>query len=538
MKKTVDGRRKLPVNQIPVALQNGVTAQQGGDLPRAEFHYQTILRDHPKHPDALNLMGTLGLEAKKYDTALGYFRKALKQDPRNRAYLYNQASAQLRLGKAQHALDTLRKATGLHPKFAKNWVLAGRTEAQLGRHDAALAAYDKAIGLNANDPKVAVERAEVLVNLGQMDAASAIFRTAIAAGQNTVKAMAGLSVAHKFKPDDTEPDAMVQALDQPDLSAKDRKSLRYAAGKALADQKRYDAAFAQFATAKTEANDDFSMKLHREAYGRIKDIFTADRIAEKAAHGHASEKPVFIVGMPRSGTTLTEQILASHPQIAGAGELSDLRKIARDLGRGDLNPRKFETGVCNLTSGQTRKLAGQYLSVLKRHSATADRVVDKLPHNFELIGLICILFPNARIIHCQRSAMDTCVSCFTHNFSSAHGYNGDLETLGQYYRAYADLMAHWDGILPGRILHSRYEDLIADQEAASRRLIDWTGLDWDDACLSFQNTERLVTTPSRWQVRQPIYKTSMRSWEKYADHLRPLQKALGPLADDSGRPLT
>ena len=134
--------------------------------------------------------------------------------------------------------------------------------------------------------------------------------------------------------------------------------------------------------------------------------------------------------------------------------------------------------------------------------------------------------------------MDTCVSCFTHNFSSAHGYNGDLETLGEYYRAYADLMAHWDNILPGRILHSRYEDLIADQEAASRRLIDWTGLDWDDACLSFQNTERLVTTPSRWQVRQPIYKTSMRSWEKYADHLGPLQKALGPLADYSGRPLT
>lgn len=531
MKNTLGERRKLRANQIPVALQNGVAAHQSGDLPRAEFHYQTILRDHPKHPDALNLMGTLALEAKKYDIALGYFRKALKQEPRNKAYLYNQASAQIHLGKAQHACDTLRKATGLYPKFAKNWVLVGRAEAQLGRHDAALAAYDKAVALKSDDPEIAVERAEVLVNLGQMDAASDIFRQAIASGQNAVKAMKGLSVARKFKPDDPEPDKMLQALDQPGLKAEEIQILRYSAGKALADQKRYDAAFEQFATAKAEAKGGFSMKMHHQAYGRIKDIFTADHIAEKAALGHTSQKPVFIVGMPRSGTTLTEQILASHPQIAGAGELSDLRKVARDLGRGDLNPEIFGRGVRNMSRGQVRKLAGQYLSVLKQHSATADRVVDKLPHNYELIGLILMLFPNAKIIHCQRSAMDTCVSCFTHNFSTAHGYNEDLETLGKYYRAYADLMAHWDDILPGRILHSRYEDLIADQETASRRLIDWTGLEWDDACLSFQKTERLVTTPSRWQVRQPIYKSSMRSWEKYADHLGPLQKALGPLAE-------
>ncbi|WP_341365543.1 sulfotransferase [Yoonia sp. BS5-3] len=531
MKNTAAARRKLPVSQISQTLQNGAAAQSAGDLPRAEFFYQTILRDHPKHADALNLMGTLALEAKKYDVALGYFRKALKQHPRGKAYLYNQASAQLHLNKAQHAVETLRKATGLYPTFAKFWVLSGRAQAQLGQHDAALAAYDKALALQSDDPAIAVERADVLVNLGQMDAAAAVFRQAIAAGQNTVKAMAGLSVAHKFQADDPEPDAMLAALDAPALTDAERKALRYATGKALADQKRYDAAFAQFTAAKTEAKDGFSMQMHREAYGRIKQIFTADQIAEKAVHGHLSERPVFIVGMPRSGTTLTEQILASHPQIAGAGELSDLRKIARTLGRGDLDPGKFGQEIGALGKGQIRKLASQYLSVLKQHSSSAARVVDKLPHNFELIGLILMLFPKAKIIHCQRSAMDTCVSCYTHNFSAAHGYNGDLQTLGKYYRAYADLMAYWDKILRGRILHSRYEDLISDQESASRRLIDWVGLDWDPACLAFQKTERLVKTPSRWQVRQPIYKTSMRSWEKYAAHLGPLQKALGPLAE-------
>ena len=524
--------QKLSAKNALATLQQGVAAQRAKDFQRAEFCYQSVLRENPKHPDALNLMGTLAREAQKNTVAISYFRKALKQRPRDPSILYNLASAQIVEDKPKNALETLRTLTAIDDKSVRGWVLVGRANAKLGDHTAALAAFDKAVALDPEDSIATVERGEILVELGQMDAAAEIFRSAIASNRNTIKAMSGLSVAHRFKPDDPEPDQMLAQLERSDLSANQRKGLRYAAGKALADQKRYDAAFAQFTTAKTETGDTFPLDLHRAAYARMKTCFNADLLAEKRALGHPSDRPIFIVGMPRSGTTLTEQILASHGQITGAGELPDMRKIAASLGRGDLDKDLFARNVAKLTKGQINKLASQYLAVLKQHSSSSARVVDKLPHNYELIGLISILFPNAQIIHCQRSPMDTCVSCFTHNFSSAHGYNGDLETLGHYYHAYVDLMDHWERVLPGRILHSRYEDLIDDQTAASRRLIAWTGLAWDDACLSFQNTERMVKTPSRWQVRQPIYKTSMASWKKYAAHLQPLQKVLGPLAED------
>lgn len=524
-------QQKLPEKNVRATLEQGIVAQRNRDFQRAEFLYQTVLRDYPKHPDALNLMGTIAREAKNESSAISYFRKALKQRPRDANFLYNLASAQITDGKSKNALETLRKATVINPKSAKHWILIGRAHSNLAYHEASLEAFDQAIALNPDDPVATIERAEVLVQLGKMEAAADIFRAAIRKSQNTAKAMTGLSVVHKFAPGDPEPDQMLAVLDTAELSANQRKGLRYAAGKALADQKRYDAAFNQFSIAKKEANSAFAIDLHRAAYAQMKDCFSKELISEKQAFGHASEKPIFVIGMPRSGTTLTEQILASHGQIVGAGELSDMRKIAASLGRGNMDKGLFERNIAKLTESQINRLAGQYLSVLKQHSSSATRVVDKLPHNYELLGLITILFPKAQIIHCQRSPMDTCVSCFTHNFSTAHGYNGDLDLLGQYYKAYADLMGHWDSLFPGRILHSRYEDLITNQEAASRKLIAWTGLPWDDSCLSFQDTERMVKTHSRWQVRQPIYKTSVASWEKYADHLGPLQKALGPLAD-------
>lgn len=532
MQNSLTARRKLPPTEIVPMLKKGMAAQQARDFPRAEFHYQSVLRDHPKHPDALNMMGTIALEAKKPSVASGYFRKALKQMPRNPIFLFNLGCAQLAEKKPQLAIETLRKVTLMQPDHAKSWATLGRAEVGLGKHAEALAAFDRAADISPNDTRLAVERAEVLVNLGRMEDAAAIFRHAIQADVETSRAMIGLSMAHKFKPDDPEPAQMVALLDSGDLAPERRRGLRYAAGKALADQKDYDAAFAQFATAKDETKEKFAIDMHREAFAERKKLFTAPFIQQRMTLGNPSERPIFVIGMPRSGTTLTEQILASHPQIAGAGELTSIRQLARELGLGNVDRKLFARNMENLTEGQARKLASRYLAVLKRHSGTAQRVVDKMPHNYELLGLIAILFPRARIIHCQRDAMDTCVSCFTQHFSETHGYNGDLRMLGQYYRAYADLMDHWQSVLPGRILNSRYEDMIADQQTASRRLIAWSGLEWDDACLSFEKTERLVKTPSRWQVRQPIYKTSVKKWQHYEPHLGPLKKALGPLAID------
>jgi len=239
---------------------------------------------------------------------------------------------------------------------------------------------------------------------------------------------------------------------------------------------------------------------------------------------------VFVVGMPRSGTTLTEQICSSHPDVHGAGELTKLGRIAAANGLKLGSADAFGQPIRSLTMQQSHALAKDYLANLALYTSTAPRIVDKMPHNFELIGLIAILFPNARIIHCRRDATDNCVSCFISSLQQGHSYSYDLKSLGLYYREYDRLMRHWQAVLPGRIFENRYEDLISDQEGQSRRLIGHLGLTWDDACLRFFEKEGSVRTLSRWQVRQPIYTSSVQRWKNYGDKIQPLIDALGDLA--------
>ncbi|MDO6591718.1 MULTISPECIES: tetratricopeptide repeat-containing sulfotransferase family protein [Rhodobacterales] len=526
---------KLPLGrdiQTKSLLSRGLNAQRAGDRLGAEQAYKLVLQRNPKQPDALNLMGLLALEGGNTAAATKSLRNAVKYAPRQPMYLLNLANAQLLDGKPELARSSIQKSIRLQSDIAKPWVVLGRIELALGQQHRALDAFEKALRLDPESIVLAMERADVLVALGRMDEAAKVYRTAIAADVRKVVAMISLGYTTVFTPDDPIPAQMVALLETEDMPPKARRALRYAAGKALVDQNKYDAGFAQFLASKQEDAERFPLDQHLAIFERIKERFSAAFFQSMHGLGHPSSRPVFIVGMPRSGTTLVEQILASHGQMAGAGELPDIRILARELGFGNQNTDKFYRNLASLSETQIRKLAARYLATLKRHSRDAVFVVDKMPHNFELLGFIAILFPNAKIIHCKRDPMDTCVSCFTQLFTDEHGYNQDLATLGRYYRAYDDLMAHWHAVLPGRIYDCNYEKIIEDQATASRTLIDWIGVPWDDACLAFHTTERLVHTPSRWQVRQPIYKTSLRRSQKFADHLQPLRVALGPLAPD------
>jgi Flp pilus assembly protein TadD len=516
--------------QIKSMLTRGLNAQRAGDRFGAEQAYRAVLQLESRNPDALNMMGTLSLDAGKTAAAIKYFRNAVKNAPHQPQFSMNLANAQLLGEKPVLAKATIQKSIKLLHASPKSWVILGRIEVALGQDRLALAAFDNAVRLDPDNLVLAMERADILVAMGRMDEAAPIYRAAIAGDIRKVVAMISLGFASKFAPDDPIPDQMVALLETDNLPPKARRALRYAAGKALVDQGKYDAGFAQFTASKREDVQSFALDQHLAQFAKTKDDFSAEFIASKQLSGHPSARPIFVIGMPRSGTTLTEQILASHPQIAGAGELPDIRLIAIELGLGAADPDLFFRNVAALTENQMRKLAARYLATLKRHGRDAVHIVDKMPHNFALLGFIAILFPNARIIHCARDPMDTCVSCFTQLFTTGHGYNADLTILGQYYRGYADLMAHWQTVLPGRIYDFHYEDVVSDQHAASRALVASTGQPWDDACLSFHQTERLVHTPSRWQVRQPIYTSSLQGWKKYAAHLDPLRAALGPLA--------
>jgi hypothetical protein len=238
--------------------------------------------------------------------------------------------------------------------------------------------------------------------------------------------------------------------------------------------------------------------------------------------------------MVRSGTTLTEQIISRHPRATGGGELRDIFRLALSLGL-DNSGREYTKRLLKLTPSEAKELANRYLAALERISADADRIVDKMPQNFLHLGLIALLFPKARIVHCRRDPLDNCLSCFTmHLKDHAHGYTADLTTLGLYYREYANLMSYWREVLPMPIYDLSYEALVEEPERETRRLIDFIGLPWDDACLSPQESALPVRTLSRMQVRQPIYKTSVQRWRRYERHLGPLKEALGDLVMNPG----
>jgi hypothetical protein len=255
-------------------------------------------------------------------------------------------------------------------------------------------------------------------------------------------------------------------------------------------------------------------------------LFTKEFFAARKEHGVSSDRPVFVVGLPRSGTTLVEQILASHPDVVGLGEIGYIeRGLLSAIGK-PFGSAAFFTALSTVRKSVTREAANAYLDRVSRRAGNARHMIDKMPHNFLVLGWIALLFPNTAVIHCVRDALDVCTSCYTHTFSEAHAYSNDLRVLGEYYRSYERLMQHWAKVLPVRILEARYENIIANQETASRSLIAELGLHWSDACLSFHRSERIVQTPSHWQVHQPIYGTSVGRWRRFEKHLGQLIDSL------------
>ena len=318
------------------------------------------------------------------------------------------------------------------------------------------------------------------------------------------------------------------------LKPNERVSLGYAAGAIAENAGDYDDAFAHFAEAKRFSGSRFDPASQKEVFATLKRVFSEEFLEERKSWGDKSPRPVFIVGMPRSGTTLTEQILARHPEMAAGGELGDLGAIASSLGFRAVDAGAFAKRLPKLTMKETKELARRYLAVLDRVSLPAARVTDKMPHNFQHLGLVALLFPNARIIHCRREPLDTCVSCYTTQLRAhIHGYASDLSTLGGYYREYAGLMQHWRRVLPLPVYELDYERLIEDPETESRRIVEFVGLSWDPACLAPQESGLPVNTQSRTQVRQPIYGSSVGRWRRYEKHLGPLKAALGDLAVDA-----
>jgi tetratricopeptide (TPR) repeat protein len=509
-------------------LEQGMEHHRAGRFEDAEKIYSAILAKVPGQPDALNLLGVIAMEAGNHDAAFELLGRAVAARPKDPVILNNYGNALSLVRRYEDAIEHLERALAINPAMADSWLNLGRTLNMAGQGERALKCFARLLALKPESLGAKAGRARALMGLGRTAEAEQAARELIAAAPDASGGYVSLSNARKFTNADPEIADVERMIASRSTAAREIRGLCFAAAKMCDDVGRYADAYAFFDRANRAAGGTYDRNHLEQAYADLKRTYTREFFDARKGFGVESERPVFIVGMPRSGTTLTETIIGSHPQAFAAGELETVKRCEREMGALVIKDEGVQANARHLSWVGAEVLAQRYLDVIdqKARSSSAIRVTDKMPHNFQAVGFIALLFPNARIIHVRRNPMDTCLSIWQQNFNDSHSYARSLQDLGHHYAHYLGLMEHWREVLPGRMLEIDYEDLVGNQEEATRRLIDHVGLPWDEACLRPQDLQRTVLTASVWQVRQPVYKKSAGRWRNYGDLLQPLRDTL------------
>jgi tetratricopeptide (TPR) repeat protein len=525
---------------------------RAGNFPDADRLCRDMLRIDALHADSLHLLGVMAYQTGRHEAARDLIVKAIMVDGGMASYHSNLGNALRGLGMFEAAESAYRRALEIAPEHAEIHNNLGNALTDLERLTDAEHSYRRALDIRPDHVGAHCNLGIALKNLGRFDEAISFCHQALALAPDLAEAFNNLGNCHNdlghldsadrcyrravalvpgnaafhfslaenkhFAPDDPQlalMEVLTQTIDP--LPQRDSIYLHFALGKAYDDIGQKQRAFHHLLAGNrlkrqvTAYNENEALSL----FDRIPPAFAKNATLESK---NPADGPIFIVGMPRSGTTLLEQILASHRQVIGGGESTLLEQAIFAI----IDKAAFPEAFAQLSDEDCRKIAEQYLSGRRK-----SRLTDKTPDNFLYCGVIARALPNARIIHIRRDPVDTCLSCFSKLFSLGQDYSYDLAELGNYYRAYRSLMAHWRDILPaGFMLELNYEDLVADPEGQTRRLLDFCGLEWDPACLDFHTTRRAVSTASVRQVRQPIYRTSVGRWRPEPALLKPLIDAL------------
>jgi tetratricopeptide (TPR) repeat protein len=518
-----------PLNNLgALLLEDDRTGEAAEALDKA-------LRINPNYPEAVCNTGGVHLALEENEAALACYLRALSLRP---VYI----EAQMGLSRTYQALENLpaaefeaQKAIQIDAANPRAHALLGSIYAELTRPELAEKEYEQALALDPECDDALLGLGHLSMELGQMDRAEELFLRALEFKPDNLAARVHLSQLKKAKQDDGNFAALLaEEKKSSGFSENKLMSLHFALGKCYDDTGDYDKAFPHFqAGCKIKrARLAYDPANTERQFAGIMEIFDKAAIDRLRGAGDPSDVPVFVLGMPRSGTTLTEQIIASHPDVYGAGELHDLLRIA-ERNISTQSPLPFPDNLRSFDRHSLSAWGAEYVAGLRQRAPDAKRITDKMPSNYFTVGLIHLMLPNAKIIHVHRNPVDTCLSCYTRLFNRKQEYTYDLAELGKYYVHYVRLMEHWRKVLPaGAFLDVRYEDIVTDQETLARKLIEYCGLEWNQACLEFHNTRRSIRTASVTQVRQPIYSTSMERWRHYEKFLGPLLEALGDLVPE------
>jgi Flp pilus assembly protein TadD len=518
------------------ALSLAERHRREGRLAAADALCRRVLEMEPASYEAEHLLGVIANQNGRRDEAIAHFGRAAELAP-GVAILHANLSEMLRLaGRLDEATAAARRALALHPEFPEQLNNLARIASVRGQSQEALAFCRQAIALRPDFADAHNTLANILKELGQLEEARRAFLRAIELYPRATGAYLNFAEVHTFVPGDPHLAAMETLAAKGGLSKTDRLLLDFALGKAYDDLKDYPRSFQRLlaGNAAKRAQVDYDERSALAVFDNIEKVFTQPLIEEKSGSGDATHVPIFVLGMPRSGTTLVEQILASHPQAHGAGELHNFFEAMLGVQGPDGRPVPATKSVPALDAKIFADIGARYLAGIRELAPAASRIVNKMPNNYYFIGFIHLALPSAKIIHVIRDPIDTCVSCFSKLFTLELNYTYDLAELGRYYRQYERLMAHWRRVLPpGRILDVRYEDVVADLEGQTRRLLEHCELPWDKRCIAFHETERQVRTASAVQVRQPIYASAIGRWRPCKDFIGPLLEALDLEGDEA-----
>ncbi len=515
----------------PVLSASGMLAE--GDVYGAERILRQFLLKHGNHLEAMRLLAQIGVQLDVLDDAEFLLESVLTFDPNYHIARYDYAVVLGKRHKHATALEQARKLLKIDPRNRAFRTVYATACVGLGDHEEALRVYRELLAETPQNPELHLSVAHALKTQGHQAEAIESYRAAAAARADFGDAYWSLANLKTYRFTDEELARMRQIEGADATKLVDRYHLCFALGKALEDRGEYEESFRYYergnAFKKSESRFDLGAM---ERNLRLQaSLCTREFLAARAGGGCQRPDPIFIVGLPRSGSTLIEQILASHSQVEGTMELADIPRMVQQLsGRENRDaPSRYPALLADLAPAERLRLGEKYIADTRVYRTDKPYFIDKMPNNFRHIGLIHLILPNARIIDARREPLACCFSNFKQLFASGQEFTYSLEDIGRYYRAYVDVMAHWDAVLPGGILRVQHESVVEDLEGNVRHLLDFLGLPFEAACIEFYRTERSVRTASSEQVRQPIYKEGIDQWRNFESWLGPLKSALGHL---------